>query len=207
VTCLILIFRSQISLGLTFPKLTYHTLTSQATLFRATLPLENLSNAILVQTKMENALLAKADLTGADLSDADLSNATLNKANLMGSKLIHADLEGVEMIDANLQKAILSNSNLSGVNLIRCNIENAKLPSSILIGCSQYYDLVCTNADFREAVIDNESLVEYLRDKKARNVPDAIKERSKLQKILESRGYNQENVNRILSYSSTPPNS
>jgi hypothetical protein len=59
--------------------------------------------------------------------------------------------------------------------------------------------LVLTDADFSDAVIDKQEVVDYLRSHDAVNVPDAITDKHLLETALINRGYTQEQINELLS--------
>ncbi len=86
--------------------------------------------------------------------------------------------EGLESID-------LSWADLSVADLIKADLSGAV----ILSDESKYIGAKVKNANFKDAIINNEKLVEYLRNNRAINVPDAITDEDEIIRILKERGY------------------
>ncbi len=60
---------------------------------------------------------------------------------------------------------------LPGANLSRANLSNADLSNADLRGRIDYRSLICTDATFNNAIINDDKLSNYLHDNKAKNVP------------------------------------
>lgn len=82
-----------------------------------------------------------------------------------------------------IQQVLLERTN---TNLSRATLTGANLQFSLLIGCREYrINLICDDANFSEAIIDDE-LSKYLRDNRAKYVPHyAPKNKKELQTKLE----------------------
>jgi uncharacterized protein YjbI with pentapeptide repeats len=98
------------------------TLSHDATLSQAFLPLADLRDADL----------SGVELSGANLINADLSGADLSNANLVWTNLKHADLSHADLSDANLYEADLSEADLSGAKLSDAILINADLSGANL---------------------------------------------------------------------------
>ena len=109
----------------------------------------------------------------------DLANIDLSRA-----KLSETDLSGAYLIDVNLSDARLSGADLSGAVIISDYESN-------------YRDTKVKEADFENAIINNEKLVEYLRKNGAINVPDAITDEDEIVRILKKRGYPKYIINYV----------
>jgi Pentapeptide repeats (8 copies) len=138
-----------------------------------------------------------------NLSEANLSNTDLTTANLSRANLSDARLLGANLSDASLSYARLLSANLSNANLSRANLSGAHLDYSIIIGCRGYRDglLICENADFKDAIIDDIILTEYLTKNKAKNIPPAAADKEELRDKLEKRDFSREVVEKLLDRS------
>jgi Pentapeptide repeats (8 copies) len=122
------------------------------------------------------------DLSYANLSDANLSDADLSSADLSTAKLFGADLSSADLSSATLQ-------------------------NSIIIGARyRDNDLKCVDADFKDAIIDDENLTMRLSsNKNTKNVPPAVKNKRELREKLEERGFSRDVIiGEFLSRSSLP---
>jgi Pentapeptide repeats (8 copies) len=133
---------------------------------------QQLGNQILV---LENANLSEANLSEANLSAANLSNANLSNADLF-----HADLSNANLLNANLSNANLSNADLFHADLSNANLSNANLSNADLT-YAYLSDAILEGADFEDVVIEDatidEDLLMQLREKKAKNVPSAARQK------------------------------
>ena len=96
-----------------------------------------LRDAVMVETKLENAQILGADLTGADLTTAhafsvmfgqsDLTDAILFHATLKDATFAHANLTGADLRTANLEEARLRETNLERADLSRARLKGADL--------------------------------------------------------------------------------
>ena len=120
---------------------------------------------ISVPSRLGRASLRNTKLDNADLSNANLVEAKLQNASLRGTLLSHASLHG---------------ANLSGANLTYTNFYSADLSFSVLIDIQndiqdgQKYNFICKKANFRNAVINDVELEEYLKKNDAKNIPTTI---------------------------------
>ena len=57
--------------------------------------------------------------------------------------------------------------------------------------------MVPTNANFSRAIIDNKELVDYLKEKHAKNVPDTITNNEELILKLQEKGYAVRTIEKI----------
>jgi uncharacterized protein YjbI with pentapeptide repeats/molybdopterin-guanine dinucleotide biosynthesis protein A len=202
---------------------------SSANLIGADLPHANLLAANLSSANLSDANLSDANLSGAKLSDANLSSANLSSANLIGANLLaarlsranlsdaslssadlsdadlsYADLSRANLIGADLSRADLLAANLSGARLSDANLSYANLDSSIIIGVTDYVYMKCKDADFINAIIDDERLSIQLRDGKAKNVPPTAKNKKELREMLEKRRVSPSVIDAAMSYSTLP---
>jgi BTB/POZ domain-containing protein KCTD9 len=101
-----------------------------------------LTEAFLVDARMDDVDLEGADLWGADLSGASLSGASLSDANMAGARLRGANLErailkrtdlrGADLTEADLERAFMEGADLRGANLTACDLQFAALPNAKL---------------------------------------------------------------------------
>ena len=155
----------------------------------------------LREANLESANLYSAYLSGADFSRANLSRANLSRANLSGAYLYSADL---------------SYSNLSGAYLTGADLSDANLNSSIMIGLkfaegysrSKIYPSKVLNADFSNAIIDDEAFWFRLRNGNVIYLPVIVKNKKELRRKLTTReGFarlSSDVINKLLSASSLP---
>jgi hypothetical protein len=154
-----------------------------------------------------NVNLKKIDRYDADLCFTFLKNRNFSEANFSWANLAgahadwaifrNADLQNVYLSQTNLTNADFSFANLSNAYLLKSNLtytklQNANLSNAILVGCIDYEGLKCQNADFKDAVIDNEDLVNYLRVHKAVNVPEVVKTKKELELKLQEKRYDKD---------------
>jgi uncharacterized protein YjbI with pentapeptide repeats len=177
-----------------------------ANLSAAELSGANLRAARLVGANLFGAWLFNADLTYANLwnailSAAKLSGANLSSTNLSGANFEAADLSSSNLSYANLSDAKLSGANLSAVTMSRVILTDANLSHCIILGCTDYHRVVCNDANFTDAIIDNNEMVEYLKNKNARNVPNAVTDKIKLREILVDLYANENTADEILKFS------
>lgn len=157
----------------------------------------------------QGAQIFNVDLSCIDLDEADLCFSLIRKINFSYARFRWANLAAVNAEEAIFYKADLRNTYLSRIILSKAdlsyadlseailleptlkgtNLRNAVLCNSVLVGCTQYNNLECLNADFNNAIIDRQMLVEYLRKKKAKNVPDAVNTNEELQLKLQEKEY------------------
>ena len=152
---------------------------------------EGLETIDLIGVDLRDAYLSGANLSGANLIEADLRGAYLSRADLSSANLSRADLIGVDLFRANL----------SGANLIEADLRGAYLGWTIILSDeSKYKNAIVKNADFKDAIINNKKLREYLRSNGAINVPDAITDEDKIIEILEDRSYPSRVIEEIKRY-------
>lgn len=92
-------------------------------------------------------------------------------------------LSGANLLHADLSQANLSNADLSQANLTHANLTKANLDSSLILGAGmptkeEDYPR-CENANFENAIIDDEKLSKYLHNSNAKNVPPAVKDKKR----------------------------
>src|SRR5919202_6254656 len=175
---------------------------SKANLTGANLTGANLLNASLFGAILFEVNLSEADLSKADLSHADLSNTFLLKANLSEADLSNTFLLKADLTGANLTGANLLSAGLFGAELTRANLSEADLSNSIIIGLAGFsLNLLCTDANFDGAVIDDEKLLNHLHNYNAKKLPSAIKDKNELRNRLQKTGLKQEKIDHLLLYS------
>jgi BTB/POZ domain-containing protein KCTD9 len=101
-----------------------------------------LTEAYLVDARLDDVDLEGANLWGADLSGASLTGAVLTDANLAGAILRRANLEravmsrtdfrGADLTEADLERAFIEGADLRGANLTACDLQFASLPNANL---------------------------------------------------------------------------
>src|SRR5438067_2177884 len=130
-----------------------------------------------------------------------LVTTTLHATNLSGANFEAADLSSCILSYANLSDAKLSRANLSAAKLSRAILSDANLSRCIILGCTDYHSVVCNDANFRNAIIDNNELIEYLKNKNARNVPNAVTNKAELREILVESYVNKYTVEEFFKFS------
>jgi uncharacterized protein YjbI with pentapeptide repeats len=183
-----------------------------ANLSRCTLSRARLKNTYLRYANLHYATLSRADLSGgttnlryANLREADLTNADLREADLTNAFLRYANLREADLTNAKLKGAILMNTDcryadILGADLTDANLSYADVSYSLVIGCKEYQNLICTGADFSNAIIDDDELVNHLRENKAINVPArAITKLDDLKKILEDRKLKEDKIKEVIN--------
>jgi uncharacterized protein YjbI with pentapeptide repeats len=121
------------------------------------------------------------------------------RANLQYTYLHKIDLSRANLLGANLSRAILQRA-----SLVRTVLSEADLSHSVIIGCTEYDGLECINANFSDAIIDNEKLIDYLKKHNAMKVPPAIIRKEDLKSELKERGYNDNIIEKILERTILP---
>lgn len=101
-----------------------------------------LTEAYLVDAKLDGVDLDGAHLWGADLTGSVLTSASLSHANMAGSRvrganlehavLTGADMRGADFTEADLERAFMENADLRGANLTACDLQFAALPAANL---------------------------------------------------------------------------
>ena len=104
-----------------------------------------------------------------------------------------------------LTNAILRSADVLRANLSDADLTNVKLHRSILAGVRHepHYPL-CEDADFKDAIIDDERLTIHLRDRGAKNVPASVKSKNDLKERLEKSGMSSSSVQEVLDHSKLP---
>jgi uncharacterized protein YjbI with pentapeptide repeats len=146
------------------------------------------------------------DLSNADFSNKNLKSINFRSANLSGAKFAGANLSNANFSNADLLNANLSNAYLPGAILSNADLSNANLVSSVIIGLKfgdneKHYPL-CQNANFDNAITDDENLSRNFQENKSKSIPAAVKDKKELREKLEGRGYTREIIDRHLSFSS-----
>jgi uncharacterized protein YjbI with pentapeptide repeats len=183
---------------------------SRADLLGGDLSEANLKEVDLAGTNVSEANLSGADLSGASaldsnfsssyLSRADLTRAHLLRANLSNADLTRADLSEADLTETDLSNADLTSAKLVGTKLLETDLSNAdltsaNLSSSIILGLTaEHYPTECKNANFNDAIIDDEKLTRHLHNSNGNNVPHAVKDRKELRKKFEERGFTREKI-------------
>lgn len=122
---------------------------------------------------------------------ADIKSSSDTGALTDTSSAIAAD---AIFIEDNLRRANFAGANLSGADLT-----NTSLQDSIIIGITyQVGFLQCEDADFEDALIDDEGLSNQLSERKAKNVPAALKSRKELMDELQRRGVSSSIIENVL---------
>jgi BTB/POZ domain-containing protein KCTD9 len=99
-----------------------------------------LTEAYLVEARMDGADLTDADLWGADLSRASLRNASLSGAVLAGAVMrginleravmTGVDLRGADLTEADMEYAFLEKADMRGANLTAGDLQFAAMPGA-----------------------------------------------------------------------------
>jgi len=172
----------------------------EANLSNSYLPKSNLNVANLSDANLSGVNLYRANLSGADLSGAYLNEANLTQVNLFGARLNSASLYDANLLEANLFMSNLSSANLSGANLSGANLAGVKLRNTdlseadltgtiILIAEQDYLSLIVEKTDFKNAIINNNSFLTYLKKNRATNVPETTIDEEDIIKLLEKTNY------------------
>ena len=74
------------------------------------------------------------------------------------------------------------------------DLSGANLRNSIILGVEYLSGLICDNADFKDALIDDAELSEYLENHNAKNVSPAVKDKEELKRKLEERVFSKEYI-------------
>ncbi|RLI99245.1 MAG: hypothetical protein DRP06_03850 [Candidatus Aenigmatarchaeota archaeon] len=109
--------------------------------------------------------LSYSNLNGVDLRGIDLININLRRADLTDAHLTDAHLTDAHLNGANLWCVNLIGANLIDTDLIDVVLNNANFSKSIIL-LKKFVKLKSVeNADFKDAIINNEEFVEYLKKK------------------------------------------
>jgi uncharacterized protein YjbI with pentapeptide repeats len=157
----------------------------------------NLSGINLSHADFTRTNLFRANLSNANVSAAILSHANLSSANLSSAGLFRANLSCANLTRTNLFRANLSRANLSAANLSSTYISGADLSLSVIIGVKHYEGLICGNSNFDGAIIDDQTLANYLSEN-AINVPTAVEDKKELGTRLRKAGYNEGYIEKLL---------
>lgn len=163
-----------------------------------------LANSHLYEADICRTILINSDLSTADLHWANLGSARLDGSILKGANLENAYLSGTDLLYTDLSDAKLSHAFLLAVNLYHAKLSRAKLCNSVIVGCESYDDLVCDDADFDGAILDDEVLAKHLSDHGAKNVSGAVKSKKELISKLENKGIQGRIFEKILQHSFFP---
>ena len=109
---------------------------SKAELDGTNLNRANLSDAIIIDAKLNRAVLQWANLNKADLSNSWLIGANLSEANLMDSNLIAATLYDADLAGADFCKARLRSTNIRAANLFSAKLQQVDLTRGDLHYCN-----------------------------------------------------------------------
>lgn len=154
-----------------------------------------LSNAILSNAKLSYSLLQRSVFSHANLSYAELSGADLffshfEYANLCHAKLHMSNLKNNYMISAKILDTDLSCTCLSyadvrktilfQVDLTSANLEHADFSDALIINPKGWDELMCEDAKFANAVVNDRDFLDYLRDHKVANPPRLITSKTRL---------------------------
>jgi uncharacterized protein YjbI with pentapeptide repeats len=101
-----------------------------------------------------------------------------------------------------------TNANLTFADLSFANLTRADLSNSIMLGCKGLTSIIRSNllhANFKNALIDNQEFIRYLRNSEAKNTdideePNSLNE---LKSKLEERGVDSKLVTKFLNYKMT----
>jgi uncharacterized protein YjbI with pentapeptide repeats len=95
------------------------------------------------ECELSNANLVEAKLNGANLSLAQMRAANLRKANLIGANLIGAYLKDASFQDANLRWANFTNADLENVDFRGADLRGAKFNAALLKDINAQKSIFC----------------------------------------------------------------
>jgi uncharacterized protein YjbI with pentapeptide repeats len=156
-----------------------------------------LRHADLQGASLQKASIVSARLNRADLWRADIRESRLHRTDLSESVLSESDLSGADLFKAKLVRANLLKANLSGTKLNQVIFSEAELSYSILIGIREFDQLQYEQANFYGALIDNQQLIDHLKENGANNAPHVIRDMDELKKRLGDRVYYYIGVEKI----------
>jgi uncharacterized protein YjbI with pentapeptide repeats len=127
----------------------------QANMKFAVLDRAQMNRANLDRAELDGANLARVDLRGANLSYSSLTDAVLVDARLDGASLYATHAENATLIRGNLEKADMREAHLDGANLESGDLRQAYLWSTKLAGANlqkaQLATAIFIDADLRGA--------------------------------------------------------
>lgn len=142
--------------------LSYSTLTDavlvDARLDGASLYATHAENATLIRGNLEKVDMREAHLDGANLESADLQQAYLWSTKLAGANLQKAQLATAIFIDADLHGADLRGAQFNGTVLNGANLQNANLDGADLRGALQLAASQICSAKSRQGALLDETL-------------------------------------------------
>lgn len=94
---------------------------------------QNLQNAILTDTILNESYLLGTDFSDSDMAYAEIKKSDLSYANLQRVRLIGANLIETDLRYANLEDADLSYADLSGAKLAGANTKNTRFDNAIWV--------------------------------------------------------------------------
>jgi hypothetical protein len=175
------------------------------------LPYSDLPRLEIPDITMKNSLLFKINLTKSNLSrsnliEAVLSMANLRRANLSGTNLVGANLNGtiltkVSLNEANLSMADLSGAILIAVDLTGANLSNTNFTNTILINNIFSENTIMNEANFKDAIIDKQELIDSLHKNQCQYIPEKINNKEELKLKIEGRKLNQKFIQNLLNNS------
>jgi uncharacterized protein YjbI with pentapeptide repeats len=95
------------------------------------------------ECELSNANLVEAKLNGANLSLAKMRSANLRKANLIGANLIGSYLKDASFQDANLRWANFTNADLENVDFRGADLRGAKFNAALLKDINAQKSIFC----------------------------------------------------------------
>jgi uncharacterized protein YjbI with pentapeptide repeats len=165
------------------------------------IPNVNLSGIDLHEADICRMILYDSDFSNANLAVANLASARADRAVFRKANLQNAYLSRTDLSDADLSGALLSRAILLRATLHRTTLSDAIISKSVLVGCTEFSKLKCINADFKDTIIDNKELVDYLETHGAKNVSCAGSTKEELKSRLNQNGYQGKIVEKILERS------
>lgn len=131
-----------------------------------------------------NSFFQQSDLYDCFMRNCDFSNSNFSIANLFethfsNSCIFHANFSYAKCNNTSFIKCLLFD-----IYFNNANVTEASFNSSLLLNITNFKKLNCLNANFRNAIINNEEFVTHLRNQGARNVPDALRDTQGIKRQL-----------------------
>jgi uncharacterized protein YjbI with pentapeptide repeats len=142
--------------------------------------------------------MQQSDLYDCFMRNCDFSNSNFSIANLFEARFSKCCIYRANFSYAKCNNASFVRCLLFAVYFNNANVSEASFNSSLLLNITNFKNLTCLNANFTNALINNEEFVVYLRSQGAKNVPDALTDIQEIRRQLTQMSCSQTIIDKIL---------